>query len=257
MIIAFIPCRLKSTRLPNKAIQEIHGIPAIERCLLNALAVEKCDKVVLATSLNPEDDALVNYTLNGRVELVRGSEEDVLSRFMPVIERDQPEHVIRITGDCPVISYEIIGRLIDSHLATGADATFTKSAVPIGTTGEVYRAEAIRKLKTMFPVTDSSEYLVWYFMNNPHIFNLNNPEIPAEYQGSWRLTLDEREDLELFDLMFRTLDIGERAISFPEIRDFFAQHPEAAAINQHIGVKYNDNLKLIERLKKATTFNLV
>jgi spore coat polysaccharide biosynthesis protein SpsF (cytidylyltransferase family) len=256
MIIAFVPCRLKSTRLPNKAVKEIFGIPAIERCLLNAKAISKCDKIVLATSTNPEDDALEGCTLNGEVLLVRGSEEDVLSRFMPVIDKYEPEHIMRITGDCPLVSYELADLIIQSHIETGADASFTRSPVALGVSCEIYKTSAIRKLKSLVPVTDHSEYLILYFLNNPHLFKLNDVQAPEKFIQKWRLTLDEANDLELFNLIYEKLDVGKRAVSFDEIIGFFEKYPEAATINQGNEVKYRDNQKLIEHLKNVTSIQV-
>jgi spore coat polysaccharide biosynthesis protein SpsF (cytidylyltransferase family) len=253
MIIAFVPCRLKSTRLPNKAVKEIYGIPAIERCLLNTLAIEKCDKVVLATSTNPEDDALENCTLNGEVLLVRGSEDDVLARFMPVIEKYNPTHIMRVTGDCPLVSNELADLIIKSHLETGADASFTRSPVALGISCEIYKTSAIHKLKSLMPVTDYSEYLILYFLNNPHLFNLNIVPAPEKFLKEWRLTLDEANDLELFNMIYEKLDVAKRAVAFDEVIDFFEKYPKAALINQGNEVKYKDNQKLIELLKNVTS----
>ena len=254
MIIAFVPCRLKSSRLPNKALKEIYGIAAIERCLLNASSVEKVDKVVIATSINPEDDALEQFTLHDKVSLVRGSEEDVLSRFLPVINEYNPEHIMRITGDCPLVSYELANLIIESHLETGADASFTRSPVAIGLTSEIYKTSAVQKLREVFPSTNHSEYLIYYFLNNPNLFNLNIVPAPDKFIRDWRLTLDEESDVELFSLLYQTLDIGRRAVSFDEVIRFFEANPEAANINKGIEVKYRDNQKLVEYLKEMTTY---
>lgn len=255
MIIAFIPCRLKSTRLPEKAIKEIFGISAIERCIINAKAIPGVDKVILATSTNKEDDILEHYNLNGEIEVLRGSEEDVLDRFLPAIDKYTPHHIIRITGDCPLVSHELAKLIIDAHLSSGADATFTTSKVALGIACEIYKTSAINKLRELFPSTLYSEYLVYYFQNNPDQFSLNIIKAPDKFIKPWRLTLDEENDLELFDLIYRTLGIKNRTISFDEIIDFFDQFPEAVNININNQVKYRDNKELVAFLKKATTFN--
>jgi spore coat polysaccharide biosynthesis protein SpsF (cytidylyltransferase family) len=254
MIIAFVPCRLRSSRLPNKAIKEIYGMAAIERCLLNASAVKKVDKLVIATSVNPEDDVLEQFTLNGKVSVVRGSEEDVLSRFLPVIDEYHPDHIMRITGDCPLVSYELADLIVESHLETDADASFTRSPVAIGLTSEIYKTSAVRKLREVFPSTNHSEYLIYYFLNNPHLFNLNIVPAPDYFIKDWRLTLDEESDLELFNLLYQKLDVKHRAVSFEEVIRFFEANPEAATINKGIEVKYRDNQKLVDYLKEMTTY---
>ena len=254
MIIAFVPCRLKSSRLPNKAIADINGVSSIERCLLNTTNIQSVDKVVLATSTNVEDDVLENHTLDGKVELARGSEEDVLERFIPVIDKYDPEFIMRITGDCPTVSYELADILIRSHIESGADVTLTKSKVPLGINSEVYSTRAIRKLRELFPVTNSSEYLIYYFLNNPTIFKINQVEAPEEFIHNWRLTLDESNDLELFQLLFEDLGIGKEAISFQSVVDFFRRNPNAPLINLSNEVKYKNNANLVALLAAATTY---
>ena len=256
MIIAFVPCRLQSTRFPNKAVQDIYGIPAIERCLINTLAIPGVDKVVLATTTNTSDDKLESYNLEGKVEVVRGPEEDVLERFMPTNERLKPDHIIRVTGDCPLVSPELGELTIQKHLEDDYDATFTPSKVALGIACEIYRTGAILELRRLFPVTNHSEYLVYYFLNNPEHFKLNSFTAPDQYVKPWRLTLDEENDLILLNLIYRTLNIQERPVYFSELDSFFEKHPEAADINIGNFVKYREDKELMDYLKRATTFKM-
>lgn len=257
MIVAFVPCRLKSSRLPNKAIREINGVSSIERCLLNTSAITKVDKVFLATSNNPEDDILARHTLDGTVELLRGSEEDVLERVMPAIEKYKPDYVLRITGDCPLVSYEMADYLINIHIESRKDVTITNSPTAIGLNSEIYTTAALLKLREYMPHTYHSEYLIWYFLNNPDLFSVNQVPVNEKYIQNWRLTLDEQNDLDLFNNIFKYLDAGKRPVSFDEVVHFFRENPEAVSINSQISVKYKDNQELIKILKQSTTIPLL
>ena len=254
MVIVYVPCRLKSSRLSEKAIRPIYGLTSIERCLINAMAIPGIDKVILATSTNEEDDALESYTLGGKVEVTRGSENDVLSRFLPSIDKYNPEHIIRITGDCPLVSAELGSYLIQSHKDLNADATFTLSKTALGISLEIYRTSAVRKLRELFPKTEHSEYLVYYFMNNPNHFKLNILEAPDKFLRPWRLTLDEENDLELFNMIYEKLQVGERPVDFDEVIAFFEENPEAASHNANNVVKYRQDQNLIDELKRSTTW---
>lgn len=254
MILTFVPCRLKSTRLPNKAIRPIAGIPAIERCFINVSGIEKSDKTVLITSTEPEDDVLLDYTLEEKIEVFRGPVEDVLERVIPAIDKYQPDHVIRITGDCPLVSFEMADELIKSHLETGADASFPKTRVALGTACEVYKTSAIRKLRTLFPVTNYSEYLVYYFSNNPDIFSINEVDVSDRFKTPWRLTLDEQNDLELLNMIYEKINPGKQPVTFESVERFFAEWPDAANINSANEVKYRDNSELVALLKEKTTY---
>ena len=254
MIIAYVPCRLKSSRLPEKAIRPINGLASIERCLINSMAIPGIDKVILATSTNKEDDILEKYTMGGQVEITRGSENDVLARFLPSVNKYHPEHIVRITGDCPLVSAELGSCLIRSHKETNADATFTLSKTALGISLEIYRTSAVRKLRELFPKTEHSEYLVYYFLNNPNHFKLNLMEAPEKFIKPWRLTLDEENDLELFNMIYSELKIDKKPVDFNEVIAFFKNNPAAASYNINNVVKYRQDPNLIDMLKKATTW---
>ena len=257
MIAVFVPCRLKSTRYPNKGISEIHGITAIERTLINAQAIKGVDKVILATSTAVEDDRLLCCNLDGKIEVVRGSEDDVLARIIPFIEKNKPDHIIRVTGDCPLVSSELAELLIQSHIETGADLTYTPSKTALGIACEIYKAESLFKLRTYFPETLHSEYLIYYFTNNRNLFQVNEYLAPEKFIKNWRLTFDEPNDLELLRMIYSALNIKKRSVSFDEIIQFFESYLEAANININNIVKYRDDKDLTKYLKEATTFKPV
>ena len=218
------------------------------------MAIPGIDKVILATSTNAEDDILEQMNLDNKIEVVRGSEDDVLSRFIPSIKHYQPDHIIRITGDCPLISSELGDILISSHLRSGADATFTLSKTALGIALEVYKTDAVMKLRNLFLETTHSEYLIYYFLNNPNQFKLNIVEAPRRFIRPWRLTLDEANDLELFNFMYETLQVGNRPVQFNEVESFFEKNPGASEININNVVKYKQDQDLIAYLKNATTY---
>lgn len=254
MIIAFIPCRLKSNRLPNKGLLEINGVPSIKRTINNALQIKGVDKVILATSTDIKDDPLENFASNS-VEVVRGSADDVLARLIPSILKYKPKHVLRITGDSPVVSYDLANELIDNHTRINADVTYPSEGIASGLSCEVYKSEAILKLLTYFESTMYSEYLIYYFTNNPDYFSINKIEVQSKYYQDWRLTLDEFNDLELLDAIFRYHNIGDVPISFAQIESYFEKFPEKVSINKNNFVKYKHDKDLIQVLKENTTIN--
>lgn len=246
-------CRLKSTRLRRKALREIHGIPAIERCLMNCLAVPGGYEVVLATSDLPDDQPLTAFNLNHQVKVVTGDPDNVAARMLSVAEAVQADIVVRVTGDNPAISPEMLKLLIDRHLASGADFTYAKEST-MGTVGDVFTVEALRRLLHYSNPLTHAEYLSFYFFNNPHLFNLNAVDLPAEWvHPEWRLTMDEIQDLELFEEIYQALDVGPRPLYFEELKEFLQGHPEVAERNRGIQVKWRDDTELVKELNAATT----
>ncbi|KWX74878.1 spore coat protein [Paenibacillus jilunlii] len=250
-------CRLKSTRLRRKALLPLNGIPSIERCLMNCLAVPNCDQVVLATSDLPEDQPLTNFTLDHKVRIVTGDPTNVPKRILQSAEATNADIVVRVTGDDPFISPEMLTYLIDQHINSGADFTHAKEST-MGTVGDVITVEALRRLLQLLQHSEDltyTEYLSFYFMNNPTLFNVNSIDIPDQWIfPDWRLTLDEAKDLELFEKIFKDLDVGKRPLYFEELKSFLLNNPKLMDINSGIKVKWLEDTSLINELNKATKF---
>lgn len=249
-VIAVI-CRLKSTRLPKKALLPINGVASVERCLLNCLAVKGVDEVILATSNLPEDDPLEAITLDGRIKVLRGDPDNVARRMLQAAEATNADIILRITGDNPAVSPEIAELLIKEHLNSGADFTKQAGTHAIGTGSDVYTVESIKRLLTYDGLTHT-EYLSFYFQNNPKLFVSNLVELPEEFQKPWRLTLDEPKDLEMFEAIYKGMDVGYEPLYFRELSEFLSGHPEIAAINKDVILQFRDNQSLVDEINKAT-----
>lgn len=248
-------CRLKSTRLRRKALLPIHGVPSIERCLMNCLAVPNGYQVILATSDLPDDQPLTQFTLDNRVKIVTGDPENVAERLLIAAEATNSDIVVRVTGDNPAISPEMLGFMIEQHVKSGADFTHAKEST-MGTVGDVITVEALRRLLQHTDQLTHAEYLSFYFINNPTIFNVNALVLPEKWvYPDWRLTLDEANDLELFEQLYRDLDIGKGPLHFEELKTYLLNNPKVTAINRGNTVKWRDDTLLVHELNEATKLN--
>jgi len=247
-----VACRLQSERLPRKALVDIASVPAIERCLLNALASKRSPKVILATSTNPNDAVLEGHTLDRRVHFFQGSENDLVSRFIDAADKFDIDIIVRVTGDSPLISYELIDLLVDAHIKAGADFSYFRDA-PLGTRPEVLNKHALIRLKSLISTDEYSEYLSLYFKNNPDLFELNEVVPPKIYRcPDYRLNLDWPEDLEVLNTIFAKLGVGKEAVALQPVLKFLKQHPEIAAINNFLKPKYaqGDFTELLNRVTR-------
>ncbi|SFS31808.1 N-acetylneuraminate synthase family protein [Marininema halotolerans] len=256
VIVIAVITRLKSTRLTKKALRFIHGVTAIERCLLNCLSVPGVDHVVLATSDLPQDKELTNMTMNGEVEVFCGDAENVVQRMMDVAKLKHADIILRVTGDCPAISPEILEYLIQHHLEQGCDFTTATENHALGTCGDVITVEAFERLLQHPKPLTHTEYLSAYFRNNPHLFTSHVVELPPVFQyPNWRLTLDEPLDLSMFEELYRGLQVGYEPLPFARIRPYLLAHPHVLAINANVQVKYQVDEKLVRQIKKETTLD--
>jgi len=251
-IAAIIACRMKSSRLPKKAVLNIGDLPSVEMCIKNALSFRNVNMTILATSDVEEDAVLENYTYNSSVVFHKGHPLDVMKRFLDAIDKYKIDITIRITADMPFISDEILQILLKSHFETGADYTRAKKAA-IGTNLEIINTEALKKVKSYFPNADYSEYMTYYFTNNSSHFKINEIDLPEELVRDYRLTLDYQEDLVMFNKIMDYLNEKKLPITLKNIFDFLDSNPEVAKINQGMEVKYFTDKNLIDTINKYTT----
>ncbi|HQN65195.1 MAG TPA: N-acetylneuraminate synthase family protein [Methylophilus sp.] len=248
---AIVACRMKSTRLKNKATLLINGKPSVERCLANALKIKGVDEVILATSDLEEDAILKDYTLGEKVHFWQGDPDDVILRYLGACDHYDIDVIVRITADCPAVSSEIAEYLLAHHFRTGADYTAAKDYA-VGTACEIYNAEALRRVIKYLGSAMYSEYMTWYMQNNADIFKVELVDLPDSYVRNYRLTLDYPEDLELFTRVYEELDSKNKEATLENVFGILDLDQSLAKINSHLVLKYKTDTELIERLNKVT-----
>jgi spore coat polysaccharide biosynthesis protein SpsF len=119
-VLIGIQARSGSTRLPRKAWEPILGRMMLDRVIdacRTAIGHIKrkhgCDAKVVV--LTPEGDPIVGE-FGPRCEVIEGPEQDVLSRYKIAMDREQPDYLVRITGDCPLIPYQLIAGIVNLGL---------------------------------------------------------------------------------------------------------------------------------------------
>jgi spore coat polysaccharide biosynthesis protein SpsF (cytidylyltransferase family)/sialic acid synthase SpsE len=254
-IAVIIACRLKSTRLAEKALLKIGDLTSVEYCLRNAKKFDYINHVILATSDLPSDADLMNYTFDESVIFHKGHPEDVVQRYLDVVNSLKIDVIVRVTADMPFIDNEILQLLLDSHFKNGADYTSAKTAA-VGTNLEIINAQALREVKSYFPSADYSEYMTWYFLNNQDHFKINMVELPDELVRSYRLTLDYEEDLIMFNIIHKELDAINPDFNLKSIFTYLDEHPEVAKLNSHIQLKYKTDQALISTLNEKTKIKI-
>lgn len=252
-IAAIVACRLKSSRLKRKAVLPLYGIPSIQRCLQSCLEFPYVNKVVLATSTTQEDAELSDYLIEG-VEFYQGDPDDVIKRYLDICELHDIDIVYRITGDNPCPSSEIAKIMIDQHLQSGADYTYTED-ITIGLTTEIYNRTTLEAIQRKIGSAQYSEYMNWYVLNNREHFKVHKVELPEEYvRKNYRLTLDYESDFQLFNRLFEALDQKNLAPKLMNIFDILDNNPEISNLNNNINQFYANNSDLIDILEKQTKF---
>ena len=248
-----IACRMKSTRLKHKAILPIQGLASIERCILNAKKVKSADEIILATSTLPEDQVLAKYAKKQGIKFFAGDPEDVMARFLGAADKYKLDIAIRMTGDNPIISYEMADFLLERHFERGNDYTGPKEYAT-GQNSEIYNVNTLKRVIEYLGDARHSEYMTWYMLTNKDIFQVDMAELPKEWVRNYRLTLDVQEDLDMFNALFEKL--GKKEVSIKNVFEVLDNNPRIHELNDAMVLKYKSDQKLIDMLNKETRIHL-
>lgn len=234
-VIAIIQARIGSTRLPKKVLLDLEGKTALEHVARRAQASKYVDGVVIATTVNIQDLAIVLLSAKLNISVYCGSENDVLDRYYQSARLFKADHIVRITSDCPVIDPKIVDEVIKLHLKRKADLTANvlKETFPDGQDVEVFTFKALQKAWKNAKLVSQREHVTPYIKNNRKIFKLENLECKQNlYHKRW--TLDNREDYLFLKQVYKNLYNKNSLFGMNEILKFLKDHPEIERINSHI-----------------------
>jgi spore coat polysaccharide biosynthesis protein SpsF len=144
-MIICVAARMKSTRCPGKALADLYGKPLIIRLFERISKAEYPYRAILCTSTHKDDDILAQTCEDAGIEVFRGSEDDVMDRFLKVARHYKTENVIRVTGDNPLTDYVLMDKMAKEHLIERPDYT-KASGMPAGTKCEIISVDALEHL---------------------------------------------------------------------------------------------------------------
>lgn len=206
MIVAVLQARLGSSRLPGKVLLPILGTPMLGRQLERLSRVKSIDKLVVATSTSPEDDAIEAFCRSFGVACSRGSVDDVLDRCYRAAAPERPDLVMRLTGDCPLTDPEVIDGLVAFFRAGSFDyaSNTLKPTWPDGLDAELMRFGCLESAWSEAKLPSEREHVTPFIYKHPERFRLGSYENDVDLSGL-RWTVDEPEDFALVSSIYATL----------------------------------------------------
>jgi spore coat polysaccharide biosynthesis protein SpsF len=235
-----IQARMGSTRLPGKVLRPLAGRPVLSWVIRAAMLAEATDDVVVATTTSSDDDQVAALADAQGARVVRGSVDDVISRFTTATADDPDDDlVVRLTADCPFADPALIRASV--AYARRSDAELVTNALPPRTTPhgldvEVLSVGALRRASAAAVGVDRTHVTSWLYREPDRC--------RIETIGLWppaddlRITLDTTEDAELLDVLAARL--GDRAPSWVELVNLLRSAPELAGLNRQVRQKTLD-----------------
>ena len=207
--VAVIQARTGSHRLPNKVLATLYDDVSIlaHQCrMLRHMA--GVDELVIATTDHPSDDAIVRLGEAEGIRTLRGSEDDVLSRFVQVAERTLAGTIVRITSDSPFRDRSVIEACVAAHTAAHAEYTRPRPEhLPKGMRAEVVETRVLQALDAD-PATSrrDREHVTLHIREHPDQYRLEWVDFPkAWHRPDFDLSVDTPEDLAFVRSVCQTL----------------------------------------------------
>lgn len=152
-----VQARMSSSRLPGKVLMKLGHKSVVENVVERVSRSKYAKNVTVLTSTHYTDDPLVDLLKKLEIRHVRGSLDNVLSRFVRYSENCSSSTLVRVTSDCPVIDHNVLDQTIEHHFKEVADYTSNTlvRSYPRGLDVEVFSVDALQKLSSQI---DLSEY---------------------------------------------------------------------------------------------------
>tara|TARA_Y100000034_G_scaffold136799_1_gene215857 strand:+ start:3665 stop:5434 length:1770 start_codon:yes stop_codon:yes gene_type:complete len=246
-VAILIAARLASSRLPKKVLKKIGNQTIIEHLIDRMKSCKNVDEVILCTSTHPDDKELLKYADEKGISHFQGDPDDVMKRFLGAIEGKNFDIIVRVTGDNPLTSPEFIDSAIEKHIRNGVDYTSTVE-LPRGTKGEIISVSALQRAFDLAEDSSYSEYMTWYFTDNPWAFGIQDADVPTELKRpKYRFTIDTKEDLDLVSNIYDALHKPGKIIPLRDAIKYVDENPDLIKINESVrvkNVKNNVNVRL-------------
>lgn len=224
---------MSSTRLPGKVMADLVGAPMIARQIERVGRSALIDRIILATSTDAGDDPLAECVQALGVGVHRGSLDDVLDRFVGALEAFGPaDHVVRLTGDCPLADPLVIDRTIALHLERGTDYAANTPAhrtFPKGLDVEVVRADSLARAGREAQDPYEREHVTPYFYRHPEWF----PQVFLSQdvdEGEVRWTVDRPDDLAFVRAVYGALYAEKPGFTSDDVRACLRGRPDLAML---------------------------
>jgi len=232
--LAITQARLESTRLPGKVLLKIGEETLLSYQIKRLKLSSKIDKIIVATSIKPSNNAIETECHRLNIDCFRGSEDDVLDRYYKCsLVYPEYNQIIRLTADCPLVDPKVIDNMIlffeNNHLDYTWNVGHNQNSFPDGLDADIFTKNALaiaaKKAVTQF----DHEHVTSFIRNSSHFKRLPFPA-PKNFLHI-RLTVDYPEDFELIKYIIANSSIDA---SYEHYLNLLASNPAIANLNKHI-----------------------
>lgn len=234
--IVIIQARMGSSRLPGKVLKPLGSVDVLTYVTLRCQQISNVADMIVATSTLKQDDAIVKWCKKHHITVCRGSERDVLDRYVQCAKQYNPDYVMRVTADCPFVDYEMANEVVALMKTAQVDIIDLVGDIPRGLAVELLSFDALNYIHKHGKELRHREHVTYYAYEYRDEFTRMEYEVPQNRRHSQlRITLDTQEDYELCQNIAN--HFANPLVSSVEVINYLLAHPDVAKINAHIKQK--------------------
>ncbi len=234
MIAAIVQARMGSRRLPGKTLADIAGRPMLKRLVERARRIDGVDAVIIATTDQSADDAIVAFAESAGLPVHRGSESDVLDRVHGAAARFDATVIVRVTPDCPLLDPAVAGRVLARFRESGGGLDYVSNTqpptFPDGQDTEVFSFSALDTAWREARLASEREHVTPFIWKQPRRFRLANVRHDEDL-SVLRWTVDEPADLEFVRAVYRRLG-AEQPFGMDDVLALLEREPALLDLNR-------------------------
>lgn len=265
-IVTAIQARTSSSRLPNKVLLPLCGEPLFIRMIERIKRASLCGTLVVATSLNQEDDIIECLCNKNGIHCFRGSLSDLLDRHFQLAREYKADALVKIPSDCPLIDPliidQVIGYYLQNYPAYDYVSNLHQATYPDGNDVEIMSFGALEKAWIEADKDFEREHTTPYLWENPSVFNIGNVTWPMgrDFSTSHRFTIDYEEDYRFISAIYNELFPLKPRFGLDDIITLIEKDPSIMRMNNRYAGRYwyekhLDELHTIDDYKyKLTTY---
>ena len=224
--LVVLQARMSSTRLPGKVMTQINGHPMIYWEISRISKAKLVNKIVVAISDQSSDDILADYLDSIHQKYIRGSLDNVLSRYVKAEEIYNPSAIIRLTADCPLVMPELIDQYLEifhkedfEYLSNTIELSY-----PDGLDIEIIAPGIFKKLLEFSLSKEEKEHVTLGIYSRKDKFRTYNVSNKTNI-SQFRWTVDTSDDLAFVKSIYAHFESKEINFNFEDVLKLVKDNP--------------------------------
>lgn len=232
-VVATIEARMGSSRLPGKVLAPIGDLVSLSMMIGRLRRSQTLSDICVATTTNPDDDAIVALTSDLGVGVFRGAEDNVLERVLLAAQSVDADIIVETTGDCPMIDPGLLDACVLAYFSVDVHyCSNVGTGLPRGLEAQVFATELLAEVNRLTDDPTDQEHVSLYIYEHPDRYDLLRVPAPGVlHRPNWRWTVDTQDDLAFVRRVVENLGPYFTAA---EAARWLDHHPEVVELNASV-----------------------